>query len=84
MEAAGGGVLQLLVDSNMSVDSALIRQLVHEVLTETVALMLSQRDALAMGPEPGPEPPQPRPAAHQEVEKLRKSSVFIPCVLIIN
>lgn len=63
VEAAGGGGLQLFVDSNMDVDSALIRQLVNEVLTETVAQMLGQRDMQ----NTGPEPPKPRPAAAQEV-----------------
>ncbi|KAM7376584.1 hypothetical protein PAMP_006308 [Pampus punctatissimus] len=62
VEAAGGGGLQLFVDSSMSVDSALIRQLVNEVLTETVALMLGQREAL--GSEPRPEPL--KPSLHQE------------------
>ncbi|KAK9534303.1 hypothetical protein VZT92_009354 [Zoarces viviparus] len=52
VEAVGGGGLQLFVDSNMSVDSALIRQLVGEVLTEQVALLLGQRDTLESGPEP--------------------------------
>lgn len=67
MEAAGGGGLQLFVDSNTSVDSALIRQLVHEVLTEHVALMLGHRDAPETGPEPGLEKTKPDPGAHQEV-----------------
>ncbi|XP_043998631.1 protein TALPID3 isoform X2 [Gambusia affinis] len=58
VEAAGGGGLQLFVDANVSVDSALIRQLVNEVLTETVAQMLSQTSAVAMAPEPQPEAPQ--------------------------
>ncbi|XP_033498518.2 protein TALPID3 isoform X2 [Epinephelus lanceolatus] len=63
VEAAGGGGLQLFVDSNMSVDSALIRQLVSEVLAEHVALMLGQRDSI----EPGPElEPEPGPGSHQE------------------
>ncbi|XP_049917868.1 protein TALPID3 isoform X6 [Epinephelus moara] len=63
VEAAGGGGLQLFVDSNMSVDSALIRQLVNEVLAEHVALMLGQRDSM----EPGPElEPEPGPGSHQE------------------
>ncbi|XP_069391310.1 protein TALPID3 isoform X2 [Paralichthys olivaceus] len=66
VEAAGGGGLQLFVDSNVSVDSALIRQLVKEVLTETVALMLGERNALDTGSEPGLEPATPGPAAHQE------------------
>lgn len=68
VEAAGGGGLQLFVDSNVSVDSALIRQLVNEVLTETVALMLGQRDALDTGPGPGLEPPKAGAAAHEEVK----------------
>ncbi|XP_067469523.1 protein TALPID3 isoform X4 [Thunnus thynnus] len=67
VEAAGAGGLQLFVDSSVPVDSALIRQLVNEVLTETVALMLGQRDA--PGPDPGQDPPKPGPAAHEE-EKL--------------
>uniref|UniRef100_A0AAQ6IIY5 Protein TALPID3 n=1 Tax=Anabas testudineus TaxID=64144 RepID=A0AAQ6IIY5_ANATE len=54
VEAVGGAGLQLFVDSNMEVDSALIRQLVNEVLTETVTVMLGQKDALNTGPEPGP------------------------------
>ncbi|XP_018530313.2 protein TALPID3 isoform X3 [Lates calcarifer] len=68
VEAAGGGGLQLFVDSNVSVDSALIRQLVNEVLTETVALMLGQRDALDTGPGPGLEPPKAGAAAHEEAK----------------
>ncbi|KAM7403956.1 hypothetical protein PAMA_004392 [Pampus argenteus] len=66
VEAAGGGGLQLFVDASMSVDSALIRQLVNEVLTETVALMLGQREAL--GSEPRPEPL--KPALHQEEKQV--------------
>ncbi|GLD68913.1 protein TALPID3-like isoform X1 [Lates japonicus] len=66
VEAAGGGGLQLFVDSSVSVDSVLIRQLVNEVLTETVSLMLGQRDALGTGPGPGLEPPKPGAAAHEE------------------
>ncbi|XP_073340428.1 protein TALPID3 isoform X3 [Pagrus major] len=65
VEAAGGGGLQLFVDSNMSVDSALIRQLVDEVLTEHIALMLGHRDTQT-GPEPGLEPPKPGPGAPEE------------------
>lgn len=79
VEAAGGGGLQLFVDSNMSVDSALIRQLVNEVLAEHVALMLGQRDSI----EPGPElEPEPGPGSHQEVQSVQ-SSVCL-CVLTIN
>ncbi|XP_047197649.1 protein TALPID3 isoform X2 [Hippoglossus stenolepis] len=70
VEAAGGGGLQLFVDSNVLVDSALIRQLVNEVLTETVVLMLGQRDALDTGSEPGLEPTTPGPAAHQEDNRV--------------
>ncbi|XP_041810325.1 protein TALPID3 isoform X2 [Chelmon rostratus] len=66
VEAAGGGGLQLFVDSSTSVDSALIRQLVDEVLTEHVALMLGHRDPLETGPEPGLELPKPGPGAHHE------------------
>lgn len=79
VEAAGGGGLQLFVDSNIEVDSALIRQLLNEVLTETVSLMLGQRDALDTGP--GLEPPKPRPAAAQEVEKLRTQKDFFSLCL---
>ncbi|XP_077945269.1 protein TALPID3 isoform X11 [Gasterosteus aculeatus] len=61
---AGGGGLQLFVDSNMSVDSALIRQLVSEVLTEQVALLLGQRESL----DPEPEPPEPGPGSREEDE----------------
>ncbi|XP_070834707.1 protein TALPID3 [Chaetodon trifascialis] len=66
VDAAGGGGLQLFVDSSMAVDSALIRQLIDEVLTEHVALMLGHRDTLETGPEPGLEPPKPGPGAHHE------------------
>lgn len=81
VEAAGGGGLQLFVDSNMEVDSAVIRQLVNEVLTETVAQMLGQRDTLNTGPEPVLEPPKPGPAAAQEVEKLRTQKNFFSLCL---
>ncbi|KAG7453328.1 TALPID3 isoform X1 [Solea senegalensis] len=56
LEAAGGAGLQLFVDSSMAVDSALIRQLVNEVLAEIVASMLGRRDSVASGPELEPEP----------------------------
>uniref|UniRef100_UPI0037E9B0AC protein TALPID3 n=1 Tax=Semicossyphus pulcher TaxID=241346 RepID=UPI0037E9B0AC len=59
---AGGGGMQLFVDSNVSLDSVLIRQLVNEVLTEQVALMLGHRDT----PEPRLEPKPPEPGAQQE------------------
>ncbi|TKS87276.1 Protein TALPID3 [Collichthys lucidus] len=64
VEAAGGAGLQLFVESNMSVDSALIRQLVDEVLTDLIALMLGHRNMLETGPEP--EPSKPGPGAHKE------------------
>ncbi|XP_070697779.1 protein TALPID3 [Pempheris klunzingeri] len=67
VEAAGGAGLQLFIDSNISVDSVLIRQLVNEVLTEHIALMLGHRDTTETGP--GLEPPKPGPGAFQE-EKL--------------
>lgn len=44
VETAGGAGLQLFVDAGVPVDSELIRQCVNEVLTETVALMLGQRE----------------------------------------
>ncbi|KAM9356091.1 protein TALPID3-like isoform 2-T2 [Pholidichthys leucotaenia] len=62
VEAAGDGGYQLFVHSNMAVDSDLIRQLVDEVLTETITQMLGQRDPL----QPGPEPVDPGLGAHQE------------------
>ncbi len=83
MEAAGGGGLQLFVDSNVSVDSALIRQLVDEVLTEHIRLMLGHRDT--QEPDPGPEPPRPGPGARQEVQRVRtnlKSLILLPSVCL--
>ncbi|XP_056623548.1 protein TALPID3 isoform X2 [Triplophysa dalaica] len=44
VETAGGAGLQLFVDAGVPVDSELIRECVNEVLTETVALMLGQRE----------------------------------------
>ncbi|XP_016342758.1 protein TALPID3-like [Sinocyclocheilus anshuiensis] len=44
VEAAGGGGLQLFVDTGVPVDSELIRQCVNEVLAETAAVMLGQRE----------------------------------------
>ncbi|XP_030574371.1 protein TALPID3 [Archocentrus centrarchus] len=66
VEAAGNAGLQLFVDSSVPVDSELIQQLVNEVLTEMIGLMLGQRDSLGTEPEPGQEPPEPEAAAHQE------------------
>ncbi|XP_075963441.1 protein TALPID3 isoform X4 [Anarhichas minor] len=60
VEAVGGGGLQLFVDS------ALIRQLVGEVLTEQVALLLGQRDSLESGLEPRLEPAEPGPGSLDE------------------
>ncbi|KAL6106088.1 kiaa0586 [Pungitius sinensis] len=71
--AAAGG-LQLFVDSNMSVNSALIRQLVSEVLTEQVALLLGQSDSL----DPEPEPPEPGPRSHKEEELVPLSPAPVP------
>ncbi|KAF7649544.1 hypothetical protein LDENG_00139900, partial [Lucifuga dentata] len=68
VEAAGGAGLQLFVDAGVSVDSAVIRQLVHEVLLDMVDLMLGQRDTLEPRPEPEPglEPPKPGLPVHEE------------------
>ncbi|XP_063353181.1 protein TALPID3 isoform X3 [Pelmatolapia mariae] len=68
VEAAGDAGLQLFVDASAPVDSELIRQLVNEVLAETIALMLGQRDPLGAGPDPALEPAGP--AAPQENEPL--------------
>ncbi|XP_061599260.1 LOW QUALITY PROTEIN: protein TALPID3 [Cololabis saira] len=70
VEAAGGGGLQLFVDSNISVDSELIRKLVHEVLTETLSQMLGQRNELDAKPEPGQDAPKPGPAAQEEDKQV--------------
>lgn len=75
VEAAGDAGLQLFVDASVPVDSELIRQLVNEVLAETIALMLGQRDPLGAGPDPGLEPAGP--AAPQEVRKLCRSVVAL-------
>ncbi|XP_065822319.1 protein TALPID3 isoform X1 [Labrus bergylta] len=67
VEAAGGTGLQLFVDSNVLVDSSLIRHLVNEVLSEQVALMLGTRDTQEPVPEPGPiEPTELGPEVNQE------------------
>lgn len=70
VEAAGGAGLQLFVDSNTPVDSALIRQLVNEVLSETVAVMLGQRHSLVPDQEPVTQRPESEPVADQEVWTL--------------
>lgn len=70
--AAGDAGLQIFMDSNVSVDSDMLKNLVHEVLTETVALMLGHRDSLqpeldplrpgpGLGPGLGPAAPQEDP-----------------------
>ncbi|KAM6912796.1 protein TALPID3 [Xenentodon cancila] len=66
VKAAGGGGLQLFEDSNISVDSTLIRKLVHEVLTETLTQMLGQRDTLDVEPEPGQDASKPGPSDQEE------------------
>ncbi|XP_029349334.1 protein TALPID3 isoform X2 [Echeneis naucrates] len=66
VDTVGAEGLQLFVDSSMSVDSGLIRQLVHEVLAEIVALMLGQREGWETGPKQGLEPPGPGSESHQE------------------
>ncbi|MEQ2315758.1 hypothetical protein AMECASPLE_025718 [Ameca splendens] len=68
VEAVGSGGLQLFVDSSVSVDSALIRQLVNEVLTETVAQILCRTNALntAPEPEPGLDKPKSEPTEDEE------------------
>lgn len=73
VEPIGGRGLQLLVDSNMSVDMSQLRELVDEVLTEHVALMLGHREAPDHGREPGLRSPglDLRLAAHLEVSQLR-------------
>uniref|UniRef100_UPI00062E28E8 protein TALPID3 isoform 3 n=1 Tax=Danio rerio TaxID=7955 RepID=UPI00062E28E8 len=45
VEAAGGGGLQLFVDTGVPVDSEVIRHYVNEVLTEIIASMLGQRES---------------------------------------
>ncbi|TRY98455.1 hypothetical protein DNTS_017511 [Danionella cerebrum] len=62
VEAAGGGGLQLFVDTGVPVDSNLIRHYVNEVLAETVAQMLGERGAPA-----APTAPVQTPAAPEEV-----------------
>ncbi|XP_039905727.1 protein TALPID3 isoform X2 [Simochromis diagramma] len=68
VEAAGDAGLQLFVDASVPVDSELIRQLVNEVLAETITLMLGQRDPLGAGPDPALE--SAGPADPQENEPL--------------
>ncbi|CAJ1074934.1 protein TALPID3 isoform X6 [Xyrichtys novacula] len=74
IEAAGGSGLQFFVDSDVLVDSALIRQLVSEVLSEQITLILGRTDT--QGPEPEPEPPGPE--AHQEDELVSLVPTPVP------
>lgn len=45
VEAAGGGGFQLFIDAGVPVDSEMISHLVNEVLSETIATMLGNRQA---------------------------------------
>lgn len=74
VEAAGGAGLQLFVDSSISVDSDLIRQLVKEVLTEQVNMILGQRDYL----EPESEPLRPGPEPHHEDKPVSRVPTPVP------
>lgn len=56
VETAGGAGLQLFVDAGVPVDSELIRECVNEVLTETVALMLGERETQRVPAEPAQTP----------------------------
>lgn len=73
VEAIGGRGLQLLVDSNMSVDMGQLRELVDEVLTEHVALMLGHREAPDHRWGPGLKSPGPDLGlgAHLKVSQFR-------------
>ncbi|KAM8833787.1 protein TALPID3 isoform 2-T2 [Synchiropus picturatus] len=66
VEAAGGGGLQLFVNSNVDVDSVLIRQLVNEVLAEIISQMLGQQDT----PDPVPDHPDPGEPSQERVVSL--------------
>lgn len=57
------------------VDSALVRQLVEEVLTEQITLMLGPRDA----PEPGHRP-GPGPGLEKEVQTADQEVLVLPPV----
>lgn len=50
VEAAGGGGFQLFVNAGVPVDLEMINHLVSEALTETVAIMLGDRDHSASPP----------------------------------
>ncbi|XP_072221184.1 protein TALPID3 isoform X2 [Leuresthes tenuis] len=81
VEAAGGGGLQLFVDSNVPVDSDLIRKLVNEALAETVAQVLGQKDALDPGEEARLERADPEPRAHEEEELVSLVATPVPTPL---
>ncbi|XP_067312012.1 protein TALPID3 isoform X2 [Pseudorasbora parva] len=66
VEAAGGGGLQLFVDTGVPVDSELIRQYVNEVLAETVAVMLGQRES------------QRAPAAPVQIQDTQEEVTMVP------
>ncbi|KAM6973253.1 protein TALPID3 [Aplochiton taeniatus] len=69
--AGGGGGLQLFVEANVPVDSALIRQYVNEALAEAVALMLGQRESEGTATAPAPaktQEPPPTPLESTDVE----------------
>ncbi|XP_026142255.1 protein TALPID3 isoform X1 [Carassius auratus] len=66
VEAAGGGGLQLFVDTGVPVDSELIRQCVNEVLAETVAVMLGQRET------------QSEPAAPVQTQDAQEKVTEVP------
>lgn len=76
VEAAGGAGLQLFVDSNALVDSDLIRQLVREVLTEEVNLMLGQRET--QGPETATPEPEPEPHHEDKLVPLVPTPIPTP------
>ncbi|XP_024126616.1 protein TALPID3 isoform X3 [Oryzias melastigma] len=77
VEAAGGEGLQLFVDTNTPVDSDLIRQLVSEVLTETITQMFGERAA----PEPEPQPEEESlKAAGGEAEMEENMVPLVPLV----
>ncbi|XP_056332368.1 protein TALPID3 [Danio aesculapii] len=66
VEAAGGGGLQLFVDTGVPVDSEVIRHYVNEVLTEIIASMLGQREA------------QGTPTAPVQTQDDQKEDTIVP------
>ncbi|KAM9707351.1 protein TALPID3 isoform 2-T2 [Menidia menidia] len=79
VEAAAGGSLEPLVET--TVDSELMRQLVKEVLSETVAQVLGQKDALDGREDPGLEQPEPEPTAYEEEEQVPLVPTPVPTPL---